>query len=160
MEMSRLTRDGTAEPVSRDQILRHARGPGNINFPCSADHEQDWQPDPVDQYSAILNFPAKTAKTIDCKKWFDLSDRCLSYDESKDWQVAVNPRTALGPRLSAWVWGLGQDYSVRFMSCPAVEGILLPQNKAFTMFRTTSKNHTFTLVKNVYYCRKRKIRTF
>ena len=26
MEMSRLTRDGTAEPVSRDQILRHARG--------------------------------------------------------------------------------------------------------------------------------------
>ena len=26
MEMSRLTRDGAAEPVSRDQILRHARG--------------------------------------------------------------------------------------------------------------------------------------
>ena len=42
--MSRLTRDGMAEPVSRDQILRHARGQGNINFPCSADHEQDWQP--------------------------------------------------------------------------------------------------------------------
>ena len=41
MEMSRLTRDGTAEPVSRDQILRHARGQGNINFLCSADHEQD-----------------------------------------------------------------------------------------------------------------------
>ena len=48
MEMSRLTRDGTAEPISRDQILRHARGQGNINFPCSADHEQDWQPYPVD----------------------------------------------------------------------------------------------------------------
>ena len=31
--MSRLTRDGTAEPVSRDQILRHARGRGNIIFP-------------------------------------------------------------------------------------------------------------------------------
>ena len=31
--MSRLTRDGTAEPVSRDQILRHARGQGNIIFP-------------------------------------------------------------------------------------------------------------------------------
>ena len=31
--MSRLTRDGTAETVSRDQILRHARGPGNIIFP-------------------------------------------------------------------------------------------------------------------------------
>ena len=46
-------RDGTAEPVPRDQILRHARGQGNINFPCSADHEQDWQPYPVDPYSAI-----------------------------------------------------------------------------------------------------------
>ena len=44
MEMSRLTRDGTTEPVSRDQILRHARGQGSIHFPCSADHEQDWQP--------------------------------------------------------------------------------------------------------------------
>ena len=53
--MSRLTRDGTAEPVSRDQILRHARGQGNVNFPCSADHEQDWQPYPVDPYSAICD---------------------------------------------------------------------------------------------------------
>ena len=33
METSRLTRDGTAEPVSRDHILRHARGQGNIIFP-------------------------------------------------------------------------------------------------------------------------------
>ena len=33
MEMSRLTRDWTAETVSRDQILRHARGRGNIIFP-------------------------------------------------------------------------------------------------------------------------------
>ena len=53
--MSRLTRDGTAEPVSRDQILRHARGQGNIHFPCSADHEQDCQPYPVDPYSAICD---------------------------------------------------------------------------------------------------------
>ena len=55
MEMSRLTRDGTAEPVSRDQILRHVRGQGNINFTCSADHEQDWQLYPVDLYSAICD---------------------------------------------------------------------------------------------------------
>ena len=43
MEMSRLTRDGTPETVSRDRI----------HFPCSgADHEQDWQqPYPLDQYS-------------------------------------------------------------------------------------------------------------
>ena len=53
--MTRLMRDGTAEPVSRDQILRHAWGQGNIHFPCSADHEQDWQPHPVDPYSAICD---------------------------------------------------------------------------------------------------------
>ena len=45
-----MTRDGTAEPVSRGQILRRGRGQGNIHFPCSADHEQDWQPYPVDPY--------------------------------------------------------------------------------------------------------------
>ena len=48
-------RDGTAELVSRDQILRNVRGQGNIIFPCSADHEQDWQPCPVDPYSAICD---------------------------------------------------------------------------------------------------------
>ena len=52
--MSRLTRDGAAEPVSRDQILRRERGQGNINFLCSADHEQDWQPYPVDPYSSYV----------------------------------------------------------------------------------------------------------
>ena len=31
--MSRLTRDGTAEPVSRDQILRRERGQGKNSFP-------------------------------------------------------------------------------------------------------------------------------
>ena len=41
--MSRLTRDGTAEPVSRDQILRHERGQENIHVSRSADHVQDWQ---------------------------------------------------------------------------------------------------------------------
>ena len=35
--MSGLTQDGTAEPVSRDQILRRDRGQGNIDLPCSAD---------------------------------------------------------------------------------------------------------------------------
>ena len=49
--MSRLTREGTAEPASRDQFLRRERGQGNINFPSSADHEQDWQLYPVDPYS-------------------------------------------------------------------------------------------------------------
>ena len=52
--MSRLARDGTAEPVSRDQTLRHERGQGSIHFLCSADHEQDWQPYPVDPYSCYM----------------------------------------------------------------------------------------------------------
>ena len=51
MEISRLTRDGTAKPVSQDQIFRRKRGEGKKHFPCSADHEQDWQPCPVDPYS-------------------------------------------------------------------------------------------------------------
>ena len=54
-EFSRLKRDGTAEPVSRDQILRRERGQGNIHFPCPADHEQDWQPYPVDSYSVLCD---------------------------------------------------------------------------------------------------------
>ena len=33
--MSRLTRDGTSEPVSRDQILRHVRGQGNVQLTTS-----------------------------------------------------------------------------------------------------------------------------
>ena len=53
--MSRLTRDGTAEPVSRYQIPRRERDQGYIHFPCSADHEQDRQPYPVDPYSAICD---------------------------------------------------------------------------------------------------------
>ena len=55
MEMSTLMRDGTAEPVSRNQILRHERGQGNIHFSCSSDHVQDWQqPYTVDPYSCYM----------------------------------------------------------------------------------------------------------
>ena len=53
--MSRLTRDGTAEPVSRDRILRREWGQGRIYFPCSADHEQNWPPSLVDLKSVICN---------------------------------------------------------------------------------------------------------
>ena len=46
--MSRLTRDGTAEPVLRDQIVRRERGQEITHFPVQlADHKQDWQPCPV-----------------------------------------------------------------------------------------------------------------
>ena len=55
--MNRLMRDGTAKPVSRDQFLRRKRAQGNIHLPCSADHEQDWQPYPVDPYSCYMCLP-------------------------------------------------------------------------------------------------------
>ena len=46
--MSRLTRDGMAEPSSRDLILKRERGKGKKRFSCSVDHdEQYWQPYPV-----------------------------------------------------------------------------------------------------------------
>ena len=47
--MSKLTRDGTAEAVLRDQIFMRERGRQRIiRFSCSAaDHEEDWQPYPV-----------------------------------------------------------------------------------------------------------------
>ena len=52
--MSRLKRDGTAEPVLRDQIISGANGDREILIFCSADHEQDWQPYPVDPYSCYM----------------------------------------------------------------------------------------------------------
>ena len=54
IEMSRLMRDGTAEPVSRHQILRRGCEQRNMNFPCSADPEQDWKPYPVDPHSGYM----------------------------------------------------------------------------------------------------------
>ena len=52
--MSRLARDGTAEPnpSCETQFLGAYGDRGIFIFPCSADHEQDWQPCPVDPYSA------------------------------------------------------------------------------------------------------------
>ena len=43
--------------------VENERGQGNVHFPCSADHEQDWQPYPVDPYSAesqVLDIHALT----------------------------------------------------------------------------------------------------
>ena len=57
--MSRLTRDGTAEPVSRDQILRRERGQGKIHFHSSADHEQGWQP-----FTRLILIPLLYVMTI------------------------------------------------------------------------------------------------
>ena len=53
---SGLMRGGTAEPVSRNQILRREWGRGKYYFPCLADHEQDWQPCLDDTYSVLSEF--------------------------------------------------------------------------------------------------------
>ena len=50
-----MTLDGTAEPVSPDQIFRRERRQGKKHFPRSAGHEHDWQPYPVDPYTAICD---------------------------------------------------------------------------------------------------------
>ena len=39
--------------VSPNSQARTETGSKNKHFPCSADHEQDWQPYPVDRCSAI-----------------------------------------------------------------------------------------------------------
>ena len=77
--MSRLTRDGTVEHVPRDRILRRERGHGNIHFPCSAEHEQDWQPYPVDPYSAISD--DHTVSTTDKSR---VDSDILCEDEIRD----------------------------------------------------------------------------
>ena len=52
--MSRGADNGTAEPISRDPILRRDLGQRNIHYPCSADHEQDyWHPYPVDLHNLL-----------------------------------------------------------------------------------------------------------
>ena len=35
-------------------IHTYEREQGNIHFPCSADHKQDWQPYSVDLYSCYI----------------------------------------------------------------------------------------------------------
>ena len=81
--MSRLTRDGTAEPVSRDEILRRERGQGNINFPCSADHEQEWQPSLVDPYFYlydVFTFREYGTWHLILLILIQLSVPCIAYD--------------------------------------------------------------------------------
>ena len=55
-----FSRGGFCRPVpSRvSLVILHTQartGTGEYYFPCSADHEQDWQPYPVDPYSAICD---------------------------------------------------------------------------------------------------------
>ena len=37
------------------ELAGFERGQGHVYFLCSADHEQEWQPYPVDPYSAVFD---------------------------------------------------------------------------------------------------------
>ena len=47
-----MTRDGTAEPASRETKFSGANRDREIHFSCSTDHEQDWQLYLVDPHFA------------------------------------------------------------------------------------------------------------
>ena len=71
--MSRLTRDGTAKPVSRNQIFRRVNGDKEI-FPWSADHVNRIGNLPVDLCSAICDDNTYIYTVVACT----LNSRLLS----------------------------------------------------------------------------------
>ena len=78
-EMGRLTRDGTAESVSWDQILRRERGRGNIHFPCLAD---------LDPYSCYIY------------DIYDILYRCTS---TRMWMQGVHCGYRASTIISCWL---------------------------------------------------------
>ena len=109
MEMSRLTRDGTAEPVSRDQILRHERGQVNIHFPVQLTRSR------IGNLSRlILNLAiCETIHTYQYKAGLAL-ERCR--------QLTVHPIQLFDPQAVA-VW-LCQDDFTRCASSDRQFGVL------------------------------------
>ena len=62
--------------LARPNLLRRERGQGNIMFSCSADHEQDWQPFPVDPHSCYVFDHA--IKRTDRSDYTEFSTRNIS----------------------------------------------------------------------------------
>ena len=54
-EQAGAGRDGRTRFARPNSPAYCKRGQGYVDFPCSADHEQDWQPYPVDLYSTICD---------------------------------------------------------------------------------------------------------
>ena len=140
--MSRLTRDGTAELVSRDQILRRERGQGNIHFPCSADHEQDWQPYPVDPYSCYTcdhtythMMTIYTVHTCTCIRGGQLLDE-IEYGKQKTRNKATDtagrPGSSEVPRNPLTRWDVSS----------------IPANEIFVTKKLKNKNKNAQRVEN------------
>ena len=103
MEMSRLTRDGTTGTVAPHQFFRRERGHGNIHFPCSAEHKQDWQPYPVDPYSCHMcdHIYSLLVQTISLSEAVAKQFR-TSYDDYRE-KIVVQTAQDIIPRRVARV---------------------------------------------------------
>ena len=109
--MSSLTRDWTVEPVSRDQVLGRERGQGNIHFPCSADHEQDWQPYPVDPHILAIcvtihtdNRGGGSLRTLQHLTTAAAQSICLLVAEERQKGVKITISSTLMPDLCSNKW--------------------------------------------------------
>ena len=87
--MSKLARNGTGESVWCDQIFRRKRGQENTHFPCSSDYEQDWQPYPVDPYSAICDGHAVFAKVIFMTRYIFITVNTLLIENEQLKNISV-----------------------------------------------------------------------
>ena len=123
--ISGLTRDETAEPVSRDKILRREQRQRNIHFPCSAYHKHDWQPYTVDSYSSTRD--AHTHIHI-------YSSSILTVHFS-----LANVAFARRPPVAAWTYRSRAPRSNKWLTAPAhhgktnlpsdcARGVLMPQS--------------------------------
>ena len=61
-------------------------GQGNIHFPCSADHEPDWQPYPVDPYSCYCTSDMHRKKNT---RNISLTNRKIFRDISQQFTITV-----------------------------------------------------------------------
>ena len=107
--MSRLTRDGTAEPISPEQIFRRERGQGNINFPCSADREQDGQPYPVELQVYSVSC-VMAIRTVPC-----------SPTERDNATVHIAGTFNMPTWYQYWVWERVVHINWSMVTCPLLE---------------------------------------
>ena len=93
LERATAGRDSTAEPVSRDLILRRERRHGNIVFPCSA--EKEWMGCFLNDLRAFgINADQWTTAAQDEGEWRRTAEQGAEYFISK-WIAAEEARAGL-----------------------------------------------------------------
>ena len=79
------------------------RGQGRINFPCSADHEQDWQPYPVGPYPWLYVMTIHKQRPV-CRAMIGLLyESNGTTRQAGSLQSTFTLMVSLGPTLSAGV---------------------------------------------------------